>query len=115
MTSFPPIAACILITSAAGWLATCYDVMAACILITSVPIWGGGNLLMDDFQKNQITNLRNGRRTYLVTYSQADLKKFPTRESFGTMLEAKFNAGPGKARVSHWACCLEEHQEGGFH
>ena len=31
------------------------------------------------------------------------------------MLEAKFNAGPGKARVSHWACCLEEHQEGGFH
>ena len=76
---------------------------------------GGGDLLMDDFQKNQITNLRNGRRTYLVTYSQADLKKFPTRESFGTMLEAKFNAGPGKARVSHWACCLEEHQEGGFH
>ena len=29
---------------------------------------------MDDFQKNQITNPRNGRRTYLVTYSQADLK-----------------------------------------
>ena len=70
---------------------------------------------MDDFQKNQITNPRNGRRTYLVTYSQADLKKFLTHESFGAMLEAKFNAGPGKARVSHWACCLEEHQEGGFH
>ena len=70
---------------------------------------------MDDFQKNQIANPGNGRRTYLVACSQADLKKFPTRESFGAMLEAKFNAGPGKARVSHWACCLEEHQEGGFH
>ena len=23
--------------------------------------------------------------------------------------------GPGKARVSHWACCLEEHREGSFH
>ena len=47
MTSFSPIAACILITSAARCLATCYDVMAACILITSVPIWeGGGNLLL---------------------------------------------------------------------
>ena len=67
---------------------------------------------MDDFQKNQIANPGNGRRTYLVACSQADLKKFPTRESFGAMLEAKFNAGPGKARVSHWACCLEEHQEG---
>ena len=52
---------------------------------------------MDDFQKNQIANPGNGRRTYLVAYSQADLKKFPTRESFGAMLEAKFNAGPGKA------------------
>lgn len=66
---------------------------------------------MDDFQKNRIANPRNGRRTYLVTYSQADLKKFPTRQSFGEMLGAKFNASPGKARVSHWACCLEEHLE----
>ena len=37
---------------------------------------------MNDFQKKQITNPRNGRRTYLVTYSQADLRKFPTRESW---------------------------------
>ena len=39
MTSFSPIAACILITSGAIWLATCYDVMAACILITSAAGW----------------------------------------------------------------------------
>lgn len=70
---------------------------------------------MDDFQSCQLTNPRNGRRTYLVTYSQADLNKFPTRQSFGEMLEEQFNAGQGKARVSHWACCLEEHQEKGVH
>ena len=70
---------------------------------------------MDDFQKTyRITNPRNGRRTYLVTYSQADLEKFPTHQSFGEMLKAKFNARPGKARVNHWACCLEEHLEDGF-
>jgi hypothetical protein len=75
------------------------------------------NLLsaMDDFQSKQLANPRNGRRTYLVTYSQADLNKFPSRESFGQMLEEQFNTGTGKAKVSHWACCLEEHQDKGIH
>ena len=61
------------------------------------------NLLsaMDDFQSKQLANPRNGRRTYLVTYSQADLNKFPSRESFGQMLEEQFNTGTGKAKVSH--------------
>ena len=70
---------------------------------------------MDDFQAKELTNTRNSRRTYLVTYSQADLNKFPTWQSFGKMLEEHFNAGSGKAKVSHWACCLEEHQDKGLH
>ena len=70
---------------------------------------------MDHFQSSQLQNPRNGRRTYLVTYSQADLNKFPTRQSFGQMLETQFNAGVGKAKVSHWACCLEEHTNKGLH
>ena len=70
---------------------------------------------MDDFQSKELTNTRNGRRTYLVTYSQVDLNKFPTRQSFGEMLEEQFNAGSGKAKVSHWACCLEEHQDKRLH
>ena len=56
---------------------------------------------MDDFQSKQLTNPRNGRRTYLATYSQGDLNKFPTRQSFGKMLEEQFNAGYGRAKVSH--------------
>ena len=70
---------------------------------------------MDDFQSNQLINSRCGRRTYLITYSQADLRKFPTRQSFGQMIEQHFNAGRAKAKVSHWACCLEGHEDGGLH
>ena len=70
---------------------------------------------MDDFQSSQLKNTNVGRRTYLVTYSQADTTKFPTRESFGNMLEKFFNAGTGKVKVSHWACCMENHQDGGLH
>ena len=49
------------------------------------------------------------RRTYLVTYSQADLSKFPARQSFGEQVVAYFNAGSGKVEVEHWACCQESH------
>ena len=53
-----------------------------------------------------------GRRQYLVTYSQADESKFSTRESFGKMLEAEFNAGTSVVKVDYWACSREEHQRG---
>ena len=56
------------------------------------------------------------RRTYLVTYSQADLRKFPTRESFGKCVKGHFNRGTGKVKVLHWCCCREEHpRTGGWH
>ena len=58
---------------------------------------------------------RNGRRQYLVMYAQADEVKFPTRESFGRMLEREFNAGRSVGKVSHWACCRELHKDGGAH
>ena len=44
-----------------------------------------------------------------------NLNKFPTRQSFGEMLEEQFNAGSGKAKVSHWACCLEKYQDKRLH
>ena len=43
------------------------------------------------------------------------MEKFPTRESFGEMVEAELNAGTSQAKVSHWACCRETHQDGGSH
>ena len=59
-------------------------------------------------------NPRVGRRQYLVTYSQADESKFSTRESFGKMLEAGFNAGTSVVKVDYWACFREEHQNDCF-
>jgi hypothetical protein len=55
------------------------------------------------------------RRQSLVTYSKADLVKFPTRESFGNALVSCFNS-TGKVVVLYWACCLEEHEHtSGYH
>ena len=59
-----------------------------------------------------LTHKRSGRSQYLVTYSQADSKRFPTRESFGQMLEREFNDGRTVVKVKHWACCRELHQNG---
>ena len=58
---------------------------------------------------------KSNRRTYLVTYSQADVTKFPTRQSFGEAVAAAFNTGSGKVQVNYWACCLENHESTGQH
>ena len=57
------------------------------------------------------------RRVYLITYSRADLEKFPTRESFGNAVAEVFRGEAGKsvAFPTHWACCLEKHQDGASH
>lgn len=75
----------------------------------------------DDFQSSSLNNPRIRRRSYLVTYAQADLSKFPTRESFGLMLEKHFNytyakvLSKTKTKVLFWACCMEEHTTKGVH
>lgn len=68
----------------------------------------------DDFQTDFL-DPRTVRRTYLVTYSQADLTKVPTRKDFAKLVKNAFNSGTGKIKVLHWACCLEEHQNHGKH
>ena len=70
---------------------------------------------MNDFQSTQMDNSRLPRRTYLITYSQADLLKFPSRKQFGKCIKTHFNKGSGKVKVQHWACSLEKHQNGGNH
>ena len=55
------------------------------------------------------------RRSYLVTYSQADLNKFPTRESFAAAICEVFTLERSKFRPQHWAFCLENHADQGFH
>ena len=53
------------------------------------------------------------RQVYLVTYTQADLKKFPTRRCFAEAVIRSFHGT--NANVLHWVCCREVHKNGGYH
>ncbi len=68
---------------------------------------------MVDREEEVVLNARRARAVYLITYSQADLEKFPTRESFATAVVNLFNGG--RARVINWVCCRESHRDGGMH
>ena len=53
------------------------------------------------------------RSVYLITYSQADLQLFPTRESFTTAIENAFSSS--QTDLLHWVCCLENPSQVGEH
>ena len=53
------------------------------------------------------------RQVYLVMYTQADLKKFPTRRCFAEAVIRSFHGT--NANVLHWVCCREVHKNGGYH
>lgn len=52
------------------------------------------------------------RMVFLITYSQANLTLFPTSESFGQEVAKAFG---GEKLVKEWACCIEDHANGGKH
>ena len=58
-------------------------------------------------------NLRCVRQVYLITYSQADEVRFPSRISFADAVLFSFNDTP--AKVVQWCCCLEKHSSKGIH
>ena len=53
--------------------------------------------------------------TYLITYSQANLEKFPSRESFADCVVQAFQSKESKTFIQHWVCSKEEHLDGGNH
>jgi len=56
--------------------------------------------------------VKDQRRVFLITYSKADLSKFPARESFSAEIVKAF----GEKFIVEWACCIEEHPKtGGKH
>ena len=56
---------------------------------------------------------RQVRSVYLITYSQADLQKFPSRLTFANTLTSLFQTS--KIKVVQWVCCIEDHQVSGVH
>ena len=53
------------------------------------------------------------RSVYLVTYSLANLEKFPARNEFAKAIIASFTQG--SARVLQWCCSVENHRDSGKH
>ena len=53
------------------------------------------------------------RLVYLITYSQADLQKYPTRESFVRIIEESFLAK--NLSLKQWVVSIEKHEDGGKH
>jgi hypothetical protein len=62
-------------------------------------------------------NVRQSRRVYLITYSQADLGKIPNCQAFvDCILEAFSQRNENQAsHPEHWSCCMEDHRDGGKH
>ena len=56
---------------------------------------------------------RDVRKVYLITYSQANTLKFPTRNSFAEAVLKAFHGG--SAKVLHWCCSQESHKKSGIH
>ena len=63
--------------------------------------------------QDQEIDSRTVRQVYLITYSQANQARFPTRESFVEAVLFSFNGTP--AKVVQWCCCLERHAVTGIH
>lgn len=55
------------------------------------------------------------RRTFILTYSQADLQRFPDCASFARLIQRAFASVKSSREIREWACCKEEHQDGGSH
>lgn len=71
----------------------------------------------ESFNESQIQpelKARQVRSVYLVTYSQVDFSKFPTRKSFAEKVASLFNST--NVKVVQWACSMEKHElTGGDH
>ena len=51
------------------------------------------------------------RRTYLLTYSCADMEKFPDCAACAKCVLDAFESGKRSARVVQWAICKENHKD----
>lgn len=47
-------------------------------------------------------------RTYMLTYSKADLSVVPNQKAFTDIVLKAFSIGTSKARIEHWATCAED-------
>ena len=64
----------------------------------------------EDFAENSGSE---SRRIYFLTYSQADLGRYPTCLSFSEMIVGAYESVKSSRKIKQWACSQEQHQNGG--
>ena len=71
---------------------------------------------IENTQAYAMNGPKNARSLYLVTYSQADVTKVPSREAFANIVVEAFNAtGKTMNQILQWVCCQELHDDGNPH
>ena len=65
----------------------------------------------DDFTSSPPISPNESRRTYLVTYSRADMIRFPDCDWFAKCVLEAFEHGNSAARVVQWAACFENQSD----
>ena len=55
------------------------------------------------------------RRSYLLTYAQAGIQKFPNCLTFSECILDAFTNGKSSRTLKKWPCCMEDHDDGGKH
>ena len=73
----------------------------------------GSNSSSSSSDECELLGKREIRKVYLVTYSQANLSKFPSRSSFASAVVNAFEKG--SAKILHWCCSQESHKKSGVH
>ena len=53
--------------------------------------------------------------SYLLTYAQADIQKFLNCWTFSECIFDAYTKGKSLRTVKEWACCIENHADGGWH
>ena len=69
----------------------------------------------DQIDLSETLHVREQRRAFLITYSQADLEKVPNSMRFAEIVLQAFNEGGSSRKVVQWCCCMEDHADGGKH
>ena len=70
---------------------------------------------MSDSDSEKEFQNEGSRRSFLLTYSQANLEKFPNCESFANAIVSAFNDRKSTKSLKEWACCIENHKDSGKH
>ena len=68
----------------------------------------------EDFQGTS-DDSNASRRSFLLTYTQADISRIPTCKKFAEVVMEGFEHVKSSRTVKEWACCQEKHANGGTH